>query len=550
VDACRVKAVMTEQDFTLLQAYLDELHRGGTPARERIIADRPELAPLLECLDGLDGLALPPADDGATIPPAGAPPPDEQPPTIELPRPARRFGKYLLEAELGRGGMGVVYRARQIDLDRPVALKMILSSHLAAPDALERFQEESRAAAALTHPHIVAVYEAGQIDGQPFFAMQLVDGCHLGERARQGSIRPDEAAQLVADVARAVHHLHGHGIVHRDLKPSNILMDATGHPYVTDFGLVKVLGGSHRTTTGAIVGTPSYMSPEQASGRKDLGPASDVYSLGAILYELLTGRPPFREDSPLDTLVQVLESEPTAPRRIRPDVPPELELICLRCLEKAPADRFASADELAAALDAFLKGEETGLSLPGLHYRLRHWARREPALASRLIMLPVCMLIAQANYLLAGGMPLARHLEILGTLIGWGAASFGCQRMMNHKPWADATRFLWAAIDVILFSIIVLVADDINTPVVIGYPLIVAAAGLWFRVPLVWFTALVCVVSYLLLLVEWIHRNGETAGLHKHAIFVVGLVILAFMMSYQVYRVRALSRYYEHRRLP
>jgi serine/threonine-protein kinase len=540
---------MNEQDFALLQTYLDELHRGGTPARDTILAERPELAPLLECLDELDDLAVPPGDDAATIPPA-APPLKTEPATIELPRPAGRFGKYLLEAELGRGGMGVVYRARQVDLDRPVALKMILSSHLAAPDALERFQEESRAAAALTHPHVVAVYEAGQIDGQPFFAMQLIDGCHLGERVREGPLPPEDAARIVADVARAVHHLHVHGIVHRDLKPSNILLDATGHSYVTDFGLVKVLGGSHRTTTGAIVGTPSYMSPEQAAGRKDVGPAGDVYSLGAILYELLTGQPPFREESPLDTLVQVLESEPAAPRRLRPQVSAELELICLRCLEKSPADRFASAEQLAEALDAFQRGEETGVSLPGLRYRLRHWARREPALASRLVMLPICLLIAQANYLLAGGMPYERHLMILATLVGWGAASFVCQWLMNHKPWADATRFLWAAVDVLLFSVIVLVADDINTPVVIGYPLIVAAAGLWFRVTLVWFTAAVCVASYLLLLLEAAHRTGGLEAPYKHAIFVVGIVLLAFMTSYQVFRVRALSRYYEHRRLP
>ncbi len=446
--------------------------------------------------------------------------------------------------------MGVVYRARQIDLDRPVALKMILSSQLASPEALARFQEEARAAAGLTHPHIVTVYETGQIDGQPFFAMQLVDGCSLGQHAQQAPMPPEEAARIVYAVAEAVHHLHRHDIVHRDLKPSNILLDASGHPYVTDFGLVKILGGSQHTTTGAIVGTPSYMSPEQAAGRKDLGPASDVYSLGAILYELLTGRPPFREENPLDTLVQVLESEPTAPHRLRPAIPADLELICLRCLEKAPTERFASAEALARALDAFLKGEETGLSLPGVRYRVRHWARREPALASRLVMLPLCLLIAQANYSLLGPVDLHLHLKVVAILVGWGAVSFACQWLMNHKPWAEAMRFVWAAADILLFSLIVLVADDIETPVVIGYPLIIAAAGLWFRVPLVWFTAAVCVVSYLLLLLERALSNEPIDGPHKHAIFLVGLVILAFMMSYQVQRVRALSRYYEHRRLP
>jgi serine/threonine-protein kinase len=536
---------MNDDDFTLLDSYLDELHHGNAPGRAALRARRPELAGLLECLDGLERLAVPP--DGM---PPEAPAPDEGPATIALARPAGRFGKYMLEVELGRGGMGVVYRARQVDLDRPVALKMVLSSHLASPEALDRFQEEARAAAGLAHPHIVTVYEAGQIDGQPFFAMQLVEGSSLSQRARGAPLPPEEAARIVRAVAEAVHHLHEHGIVHRDLKPSNILLDESGHPYVTDFGLVKVLDGSHRTTTGAIIGTPSYMSPEQATGGRDLGPASDVYSLGAILYELLTGQPPFHEESPLDTLVQVLESEPTQPRRLRPQIPADLELICLRCLEKTPADRFASAEAVARALDAFLKGEETGLSLPGVRYRLRHWARREPALASRLVMLALCLLIAQANYSLLGGSELHRHLKIVVILIAWGAASFLCQWLMNRRPWAEAMRFAWGAIDIVLFSLILLVADDIATPVVIGYPLIIVATGLWFRVPLVWFGAVLCMVSYVLLFIERWLRVGPLDGPHKHAIFLVSLVILAFIVSYQVQRVRALSRYYEHRRLP
>jgi serine/threonine-protein kinase len=495
--------------------------------------------------------AVPPSGDSepATLPVSRAVR-AELPSTITLPTATGRFGKYVLEGELGRGAMGVVYKARQTDLDRPVALKMILSSQLAAPEALERFQEEARAAGGLTHPHVVAVYEAGQIDGQPYFAMQYIGGGSLSQRVRQGPVPIDEAARLVLAVAGAVEHLHRHGIVHRDLKPSNILLDEAGEPYVTDFGLVKVLGASHHTTTGAIVGTPSYMSPEQAAGRKDLGPTSDVYSLGAILYELLTGRPPFREDSPLDTLVQVLESEPTALRRLRPEVPAELELVCLRCLEKAPAARFQSAGDLATALGAFLRGEDTGLSLPGLRYRAGHWARREPALASHLVMLGVCMVIAQTQYMLVGGVPLSLHLKVLGIFAGWMAASFVCQRVMNPGRWAEAGRYVWAAADVVLFSLVVLVAEYIATPIVIGYPLIVAASGLWFRVPLVWFTASVCVASYVLVLRDYVEQTGRLEGPHLHVVFVAGLLLLAFVTSYQVQRVRALSRYYEHRKLP
>src|SRR5260370_24257601 len=235
---------------------------------------------------------------------------------------------------------------------------MIRGSPLAAPQPLQRFREEARAAAAVAHANIVGVLEAGHIDGQPYFAMQYVAGSSLSQRIRSGPIAPEDAAQLVLTVASAVHHLHAHGIIHRDLKPSNILLDEAGNPYVTDFGLVKVLGGDiNRTTTGAIVGTPSYMSPEQASGRKDLGPASDVYSLGAILYELLTGKPPFREESPLDTLLQVLERDPEPPRKVNPRIDRDLATICLKCLAKDPQRRYDSAAALADDLQRFLAGE-------------------------------------------------------------------------------------------------------------------------------------------------------------------------------------------------
>jgi serine/threonine-protein kinase len=537
-----------DSDFALLQQYVDALHQGATPERDAILARRPDLAGLLDCLDGLDRLATPADDEVRTHPPAK---PDNLPSTVSEPRPQSQFGKYVLGAELGRGGMGVVYRARQIDLGREVALKMVLSTHLASPDALERFQEEARAAAGLAHPHIVTVYEAGQIDGQPYFAMQYVAGSSLSQRIRAGPLDAEEAARIVLAVAGAVHHLHQNGIIHRDLKPSNILLDNAGVPYVTDFGLVKTLGDDqHRTITGAIVGTPSFMSPEQAAARRDLGPATDVYSLGAILYELLTGQPPFREESPLDTLVQVLENEPIPPHRLRPEIPGELELICLRCLEKAPGERFTSAAALAEALTAFLKGEETGLTLPGLRYRARHWSRREPALASRLAMLSVCLVMAQLGYWLTAPVTLAVHLRVLSLLAGWALASLVCQRLMNHRPWAELARFLWSAVDVTLFSLIVLVADEIATPIIIGYPLLIAGSGLWFRERLVWFTAAVCMVSYTAVCLELAVRTGGVESPHHHVIFLVGLVVLAFVMAYQVRRVRALSRFYEHRKLP
>jgi serine/threonine-protein kinase len=544
----------SDPTFELLHRYLDDLHHGRAPDRSALLRDHPGLGELLDCVESLDRLAPPPeppsAPDATVVFSDGVVASGTAP--SSTPAARTRFGKYQLEGELGRGGMGVVYKAVQVDLGRPVAIKMILANHLASADLLGRFQDEARAAAGLNHPHIVTVYEAGQIDGQPYFAMQYVAGSCLSQRLRDGPLPPDEAARIVLAIARAVEHLHAHGIVHRDLKPSNILLDDDGQPYVTDFGLVKLLDhDSHRTSTGAIVGTASYMSPEQAAGKvAQVGPLSDVYSLGAILYESLTGRPPFHEESPLDTLVQVLESDPVPPRQIRKDIPPDLELIALRCLEKSPADRFASAGELARTLDSYLKGEETGVTLPGVGYQLRRWARREPALVSRYVTLLLCFVIAQTSYQFVARVSLVVHAGVLGSLAAWGAASYVCQRLMNTKEWSEPARYLWAGIDVLFFSFIVYVTDDIPTPVIIGYPLLIVASGLWFRVPLVWYTAGLSLLSYLVLLTEWAARTGPVEGLHKNIIFMVGLAVLAFITAYQVHRVRALSKYYECRKLP
>jgi hypothetical protein len=271
----------------------------------------------------------------------------------------RYFGDYELIRELARGGMGVVYEARQVSLNRAVAIKMILSAHLASEADVRRFYVEAKAAANLDHPNIVPIYEIGKHDGQHYFSMKLIKGGNLADCTPDLVKDPEAAARLMATVARAVDAAHRKGIVHRDLKPANILIDEAGQPHVTDFGLAKDLGsGDGLTKSGAIMGTPSYMSPEQAQATRGvIGPATDVYSLGAILYELLTGRPPFRADTPLDTLIQVVESQPVHPRALNTKVPRDLETICLKCLEKTPSRRFKSAQELADELERFLAGE-------------------------------------------------------------------------------------------------------------------------------------------------------------------------------------------------
>ncbi|MGB8854006.1 MAG: serine/threonine-protein kinase [Pirellulales bacterium] len=278
------------------------------------------------------------------------------------------FGDYELVEELGRGGMGIVYRAVQKSLGRTVAIKMLLRRDLAGPADLARFRSEAEAAAQLDHAGIVSIFEVGEHDGHPFYSMQFIEGTTLAKRLAQGPLPPREAAELLAKVAEAVQAAHVRGVLHRDLKPSNILIDAAGEPRVSDFGLAKRLEGSDSVThTGAILGTPCYMSPEQAAGsRGDVGPTSDVWSLGAILYQMLTGRPPFQASNPMDTLLAVLEADPPLPRAIAAQVDRDLEMIALKTLQKPQDLRYESAAALAADLRAYLAGEPVAARRGGL----------------------------------------------------------------------------------------------------------------------------------------------------------------------------------------
>ena len=269
------------------------------------------------------------------------------------------FGNYTLEYELGRGGMGIVYAARRHGDDQPVAIKMILKGDFASTADRDRFDSEALAASRLDHPHIIPIYEIGSHNGRAFFCMKLISGESLSERLGRGPLTSEIAAQIMSEISHAIEYAHQQGVLHRDLKPSNILLDESGHAYVADFGLAKYNHGQMSLTkSGAVIGTPAYMSPEQAAGaRGQVGVLSDVYSLGAILYHTLTGRPPFLGTSPVDTVLMVIEQDPVAPRVINRQCNRYLEMITMRCLQKPMDLRYSSAGALANDLDAFLNDE-------------------------------------------------------------------------------------------------------------------------------------------------------------------------------------------------
>lgn len=451
------------------------------------------------------------------------------------------FGDFDLLEEVGRGGMGIVYRARQKSLGRTVALKMILTGQLANAQEVRRFYAEAAAAAVLDHPHIVPIYDVDGREGRHYYTMGYVEGPTLDQVLKAHPLRPETAAEIVRKLALAVSYAHENGVVHRDLKPSNILMDVKGEPRITDFGLAMRDGHGTDERTGDIVGTPSYMAPEQAAGRvKEVNEAADIYSLGAILYACLTGRPPFQAETRFDTLLAVLEAEATLPRRLNRETPRELEWIIMRCLEKNPNNRYPSAQALADDLERWLLGEPVEAHRTGLWPRLRRWWRRQPTLVSHLAVLLVMALILPVMHILLKG-TVAYLINMNLIFVAWAGASLGYQWMLDRPKLSEAARFLWAATDVCLLTLALFMTGPPLGGLLIGYPLLIVSAGMFFRVRLVIFMLVTCLVGFGMLVYAYETLRDP---LYLAVYYAAGLISLGLMVAYQVYRIRALSRYY------
>jgi eukaryotic-like serine/threonine-protein kinase len=409
-----------------------------------------------------------------------------------------RFGEYELLEELGRGGMGVVSRAREVARGRIVALKRLLRGPDSTSQDLERFRIEALAAARLAHPHIVPVFQVGECDGQPYFTMQYIEGTTLARKLADGPMSAQDAARLLVPVSRAIHYAHDCGVLHRDLKPSNILIDREGNPYVSDFGLAKRIDiDPTLTPSGAFVGTPSYMPPEQAgisnSGRREpLGARADVYSLGAILYHMLTGRPPFQAATPIETMLLALEHDPVAPRALNPQVNPDLEMVALKCLQKPPALRYASAAALAEDLESYLRGDPVSArstSLRALAARLMGETHHAPVLENWGLLwifhsIALLVFFGATNWLYISGVESRWPYVSIFTvgLCGWAALFWALRRRGGPIRFVERQlAHVWGA-GIVSINLIFLVEWLLELPVLKLAPMIAVTNGMLFMI--------------------------------------------------------------------
>jgi serine/threonine protein kinase len=473
----------------LLVDWEEQRQAGRNPAPEQLCPDDPALAAeLRQRIARREQLG-----EMFEMPTLGA----SEPAIAASPLP--QVAGFEIQEVVGRGGMGVVYKARQLGLNRTVALKMVLAGASASPQDLARFRAEAEAVAQLAHPNIVQIFEIGEQGGCPFLALEYVGGGSLAQKLDGTPLAPKQAAETVLALAQAVHHAHQRGIVHRDLKPANVLLAADGTPKIADFGLAKRSDSNQaHTLTGTILGSPSYMAPEQAAGATNkIGPATDVYALGAILYELLTGRPPFKGSTLLETIEQVREHDAVPPRFLQPKTPRDLETICLKCLEKSPHRRYESAAALEADLRSFLRGEPIAAQSLTLFDQVARTishhsfdARFRGMANWMMIVAPIPLSLHIVAYLLLAGRPhyalgmvattAAVIFTLLPTLLIFGVPTARLLPAWQWKHFVSVWVAHLLAVALTLFVVLVFAPRGDPMMVLMVYPLWAAITGISF----------------------------------------------------------------------
>ncbi|KAA5541754.1 serine/threonine protein kinase [Roseiconus nitratireducens] len=450
------------------------------------------------------------------------------------------FGDYTLLREIDRGGMGIVFQAWHEKLSRIVALKIIRSGELSNPEELARFRAEAEASACIDHVNIISIFEVGEVHGLVYFTMNFVDGTDLGKLNKTRRLGFKELARIMLRVTDAVEAAHRCGIIHRDLKPSNILIDASGEPYLIDFGLAKNRHNQALTGTGQILGTPAYMAPEQAQGR-ELSAATDVYSLGTVMYELATGQPPFSGPTTVDVLLQVLNREPPSPRHLDKRIPRALDQIITRAMDKQPRHRYATAAEMQADLQQFILDEPITRPRPSWSDQASIWWRRQPVLVSHLLGTTFALLIVLISLLVRGSL-LTQSYWILGLLAVWAGSSFVFQRMTLIEGKQMQVQWAWTAFDVLIYTWLICIAAPPRGLLMIGYPMMIAASALFYRSRFVLFVTAMCCLGFLFILATVQDPMWERPEFA--VIYLSGLLVLALCLTSMIRKIRGLADYF------